>query len=382
MGISGNYNDVLLEALANRGNGTYHYVANADAAERFRRESAGGIFTETARDARIQVEFNPESVRKYRLIGYENRAVADADFRDDTLDFGEVGFARDVSALYELRLFDAAPGNAALATARLRWQDPQTREPVELASAITWGQTAADILDTSPYFRQATATAEFAELLRQSFWAQCSDLGAVTELLDTAVAELGENRSYRELRQLVKDAGEHFEPTQAVMPWTARPARCWSTRRQGRFAQAAGLMRRLRLVHTGPGRHRNAEETQVGAGISVRPELERPPGGDDQGIARRNSHRRHLRRVNIRRATPDRPGAAQHIPDLLHRAMPHRAGDRAGGQDYLNDAALGGAVLVVQQEVDGGTVGGGDGLGGAAGGGWDGWLGLVICHRQ
>ena len=212
VGISGNYNDVLLEVLANRGNGTYHYVADSEAAAKFLRESAGGIFTETARDARIQVEFNPETVRKYRLIGYENRAVADTDFRDDTLDFGEVGFARDVSALYELRLFDDAPGSAVLATARLRWQNPQTRQPIELESEITLEQTATDLQDTSPYFRQAAAVAEFAELLRHSFWAQCGDLDAVTELLDTAAAELNENRSYRELRDLVAAAGEHFEP--------------------------------------------------------------------------------------------------------------------------------------------------------------------------
>ena len=212
VGISGNYNDVLLETLANRGNGTYHYVADNAAAARFLRDSAGGIFTETARDARIQVEFNPQTVRKYRLIGYENRAVADADFRDDTLDFGEVGFARDVSALYELRLFDDAPGNAMLAEARLRWRDPQSRQRIELTSDIVRGQVTANLADTSPYFRQAAAAAEFAELLRQSFWAQCGDLGAVTELLDTASAELGENRSYRELRQLVADAGRHFEP--------------------------------------------------------------------------------------------------------------------------------------------------------------------------
>ena len=212
VGISGNYNDALLEMLANRGNGTYHYVADNAAAERFLRDSAGGIFTETARDARIQVEFNPQTVRKYRLIGYENRAVADADFRDDTLDFGEVGFARDVSALYELRLFDDAPRSAILAEARLRWRDPQSRQRIELASDITLGQVTTRLPDTSPYFRQAAAAAEFAELLRHSFWAQCGDLDAVTELLDTAASELGENRSYHELRQLVSDAGRRFEP--------------------------------------------------------------------------------------------------------------------------------------------------------------------------
>ena len=123
VGISGNYNDVLLEALANRGNGTYHYLADREAANRYLEQAAGGVFTETARDARIQVEFNPAAVRKYRLIGYENRAVSDEDFRDDSLDFGEPGFARDVTALYELRLEDRGragrrAGHRAAALAR------------------------------------------------------------------------------------------------------------------------------------------------------------------------------------------------------------------------------------------------------------------------
>ena len=223
VGITGNYNDVLMEVLANRGNGTYHYLANRAAAARFLEESAAGIFTETARDARIQVEFNPDVVRKYRLIGYENRAVADEDFRDDTLDFGEVGFARDVSALYELRLHpdflspdsssNDAPADTVMATARLRWRDPQSRQVIELSQEITAGETAAELSATDPYFRQSAAAAEFAELLRESFWAQCGDLDAVLALLDGVEGQLGENRSYRELRELVVDADRYFEPT-------------------------------------------------------------------------------------------------------------------------------------------------------------------------
>ncbi len=218
VGITGNYNDVLMEALANRGNGTYHYLANRAAAARFLEESAAGVFTETARDARIQVEFNPDVVRKYRLIGYENRAVADEDFRDDTLDFGEVGFARDVSALYELRLSpdflsNSASADAVMSTAYLRWRDPQSGRVIELSQEITAGETVAELSATDPYFRQSAAAAEFAELLRGSFWAQCGDLDAVLTLLDGVEGKLGENRSYRELRELVVDADRYFEPT-------------------------------------------------------------------------------------------------------------------------------------------------------------------------
>lgn len=212
VGLSGNYNDVLLEVLANRGNGTYHYMADRTASDRFLEESVAGIFTETARDARIQVEFNPEVVRKYRLIGYENRAVADEDFRDDSLDFGEVGFARDVSALYELRLFDDVANDAWIAQARLRWLDPMTRDATELSQTIRVSDTANELSGTDPYFRQTAAAAEFAELLRKSFYAQCGDLGAVDNLLGTVESDLEENRTYRELRGLVDQAERLFEP--------------------------------------------------------------------------------------------------------------------------------------------------------------------------
>ena len=212
VGISGNYNDVLLEALANRGNGTYHYLADREAADRYLEESAQGVFTEAARDARIQVEFSPETVRKYRLIGYENRAVPDEDFRDDSLDFGEPGFARDVTALYELRLEAGAAPDGVLATVRLRWLDPQTGEPTEIEAGIAVAEVAADIGSASPYFRQTAAAAEFAELLRKSFWAQCGSIDAVSELLDGASDDLGEQRDYRELVRRVGAASELFEP--------------------------------------------------------------------------------------------------------------------------------------------------------------------------
>ena len=212
VGISGNYNDALLEALANRGNGTYHYIADREAAGRYLEESARGVFSETARDACIQVEFNRATVRKYRLIGYENRAVADEDFRDDSLDFGEPGFARDVTALYELRLQDGAAPDGVLATARLRWLNPESGRPVEVEEDIAVSAIAAGIGSASAHLRQTAAAAEFAELLRKSFWAQCGSLDAVSELLAGVRGELGEDRDYRELVRRVRAAAELFEP--------------------------------------------------------------------------------------------------------------------------------------------------------------------------
>lgn len=187
VGVSGNYNDVMLEVLANRGNGTYHYVRGADDVASFLSDRSEGVFREVARDARVQVEFNPDVVRKYRLIGYENRSVRDDDFRDDTLDFGEVGFARDVTALYELRLFDDVGESDELALARVRWADGRTGVVSEVSDRIVVGDVAGDLHSVSRYFLRAMAVAEFAELMRRSYWAQCSDLAGVAELLGAGV---------------------------------------------------------------------------------------------------------------------------------------------------------------------------------------------------
>ena len=212
VGISGNYNDVLMEALANRGNGTYHYLVDRAAGEEYLSEAVNGVFTEAARDARIQVAFDAGAVRKYRLIGYENRAVADEDFEDDTLDFGEPGFARDVTALYELRLEEGASAGDTLASVRLRWLSPGSGGAVETSASITVGDVAGSIGNTSAHFRQAAAVAEFAELMRKSFWAQCGDLPAVRNLLDGVGGELGENSDYTRLVSRVARASEYFEP--------------------------------------------------------------------------------------------------------------------------------------------------------------------------
>ena len=206
VGFTGNYNDVMLEVLANRGNGTYHYVRDDEAISEFLAGPVSGIFTEVARDARIQVEFNPESVRKYRLIGYENRAVADQDFRDDSLDFGELGFARDVTALYELRLFDDVEDDAELMTAYLRWMDVGEGEVLEVSESLVFSDLAQDLGDLPYEFRRTAAVTEFAELLRKSFWAQCGSLDAVGKLLGF------ESPEDRELDLMILAARKEFKP--------------------------------------------------------------------------------------------------------------------------------------------------------------------------
>lgn len=98
----GNYKDSKLEILADKGNGNHAYVDNMQEAQKvFGKEFGGTLFT-IAKDVKIQVEFNPKKVQAYRLIGYENRLLADKDFTDDTKDAGELGSGHTVTALYEV----------------------------------------------------------------------------------------------------------------------------------------------------------------------------------------------------------------------------------------------------------------------------------------
>ncbi len=98
----GNYKDDKLETLADKGNGNHAYIDTMQEARRiFETEFGGTLFT-IAKDVKIQVEFNPNQVQAYRLIGYENRLLADEDFVDDTKDAGELGAGHTVTALYEV----------------------------------------------------------------------------------------------------------------------------------------------------------------------------------------------------------------------------------------------------------------------------------------
>ncbi|MCR4622758.1 MAG: von Willebrand factor type A domain-containing protein [Clostridiales bacterium] len=98
----GNYKDSKLEMLADRGNGTYAYIDSITEARKVMVEEMGASFFTVAKDVKIQVEFNPDYVASYRLIGYENRALNDEDFADDTKDGGEMGSGHTVVALYEV----------------------------------------------------------------------------------------------------------------------------------------------------------------------------------------------------------------------------------------------------------------------------------------
>src|SRR4029077_2848580 len=105
----GNIKDNKLEKLADKGNGHYAYIDSPREAYKVLVEEMGSTLVTVAKDVKIQVDFNPAKVAEFRLIGYENRKLAHADFNDDTKDAGEIGAGHHVTALYEL----VARGNEA-----------------------------------------------------------------------------------------------------------------------------------------------------------------------------------------------------------------------------------------------------------------------------
>jgi len=184
----GNYNDVLMEQLADEGNGFYTYIDTLDEAEKVFVENLTGTLQLIARDAKTQVEFNPEVVSRYRLVGYENRDVADQDFRNDALDAGEVGAGHSVTALYEIKRYPDAKGD--LATVRIRYHKPNNTAVIEEQSTFSTNDLHANIQTTSPQFRLAVSVVEYAELLRHSRWTEGTQLNTVLDLADGAARDL------------------------------------------------------------------------------------------------------------------------------------------------------------------------------------------------
>jgi Ca-activated chloride channel family protein len=167
----GNFNDVVMEQLANQGDGFYAYVNDEREADKLFSDDLVSTLLTVAIDGKIQVEFNPDAVDQYRLIGFENRAVLDQDFRNDAVDAGELGAGHQVTALYELRLRPGLSGRDQIGTAQLRWEDPEERSVRETRLVITNSMIDSRWNDTTEDFRLAVTAGAFAELLRESPYA-------------------------------------------------------------------------------------------------------------------------------------------------------------------------------------------------------------------
>lgn len=178
----GNYNDTLMEELAKKGNGNYAYVDTLSEARRIFVENLTGTLQVIAKDAKVQVKFNPDTVRSFRLLGYENRQMKHEDFRNDEADAGEIGSGHSVTALYEIKL-NKGIDSGKLAKVSIRYEDPDTQEVREVSEKFRVENLKDGFADASLGLQFAATVAQFAEILRESVWTKNGCLKTVHQTL-------------------------------------------------------------------------------------------------------------------------------------------------------------------------------------------------------
>lgn len=194
---TGNIKDDRMEALADHGNGNYSYIDSELEAKKVLVEEMCGTLYTVAKDVKIQVEFNPVNVSGYRLIGYENRALADKDFADDTKDAGEIGAGHTVTALYELVMNEsgtsipeaelkyqqntATGDRSELLTVSLRYKQPDGDKSKLLAVPVT-NEVYTEKMPENMTF--AAAAAEFGMILRGSEYRGNASCEHILEMLE------------------------------------------------------------------------------------------------------------------------------------------------------------------------------------------------------
>ena len=220
---SGNYNDKLMEQLADVGNGNYAYVDSLMEAQKVLVTEMGSTLNTIAKDVKIQIEFNPAVVAEYRLIGYENRALRREDFNNDKIDAGEIGAGHTVTAIYEIALAnkggnlvdplryqvqknsktDLKNTSKELAFLRLRYKRPNSEQSILLETPIGKDQIITDMSKMSKRYQFSASVAGFAQLLRGGQFTQQYSFGDVVSM---AIASKGVDRyGYRgEFVQLVE----------------------------------------------------------------------------------------------------------------------------------------------------------------------------------
>ncbi|MGK9459302.1 YfbK domain-containing protein [Streptomyces sp. G6] len=208
VGVGSDYGDALMERLADKGDGHTTYVSNTEDAREVFCEQLPRHIELTARDAKAQVAFDPETVAEFRLVGYDNRRVADEDFRDDRVDGGEVGPGHTVTALYAVRVRPGADGH--LATATVRWLDPESRAPHEESGDVETGDLGDSVWEADRGLRVTATAAYFADALRSPYEGDGALPGAprLGELAERAgaLADRTEDPDVRQLATAVRQA--------------------------------------------------------------------------------------------------------------------------------------------------------------------------------
>ena len=214
----GNYRDDMAETIADKGNGNYAYIDNITEAKKVLVNELSGTLFAVAKDVKLQLEFNPKYVKEYKLIGYENRMLANEDFTNDKKDAGEIGAGHTVTALYELvpsdgkvaqslryqsqELNEKGKGNE-LGFLKIRYKDPKVKDAksVEITEPLVFNKKA--LKETSTDYRFAASVAEFGILLRDNSNKANTTYDQVIELAEGAIGK--DPEGYRkEFVRLVK----------------------------------------------------------------------------------------------------------------------------------------------------------------------------------
>lgn len=204
----GNYNDQLMEQLADKGNGNYAYIDTLNEARKVLVDELSSTLFTIAKDVKVQVEFNPALVSEYRLIGYENRALAREDFNNDKVDAGEIGAGHTVTALYELRYVEAGNrmndklrygvdaqtgkekySREEIAFLKLRYKLPEQTQSQLLSYPIRLDQSVKQLDQASDDFRFAAAVAGLGQLLNGSHYLHQFDYTKLSLLARSALGD-------------------------------------------------------------------------------------------------------------------------------------------------------------------------------------------------
>ena len=198
----GNYRDDMVETIANKGNGNYAYIDNLTEAKKVLVNEFGGTLYTVAKDVKLQLEFNPQYVKEYRLVGYENRALANEDFENDKKDAGEIGAGHTVTALYELVPAKGATTDGLryqkqvkegfaneLAFLKIRYKDPVVKDAKSVEESTPIPFTLTDLTQTDDDYRFAAAVAEWGMLLRNSKYKAKSSYKQVIDLAKNATGK-------------------------------------------------------------------------------------------------------------------------------------------------------------------------------------------------
>ncbi|MSP27854.1 MAG: VWA domain-containing protein [Methylococcales bacterium] len=225
---TGNYNDTLMQTLAQNGNGNAAYIDNINEARKALVEEAGSTLFTIAKDVKIQVEFNPAQVAEYRLIGYETRLLNKEDFNNDTVDAGDIGSGHSVTALYEITPVaskgqlvdelrypkaDTKPAatdskNNELAFVKIRYQLPNGDTSKLIITPVTTEQTTKTVEEIPVESRFATAVAAFGQLLRVDQYLKDFNYDNVISLAEGAKGadKFGYRAEFINLVRLAKNA--------------------------------------------------------------------------------------------------------------------------------------------------------------------------------